>query len=120
MRKYLLDTHVVIWILENDEKQLGNFIDILTDSSNSFFVSIVSYWEIVIKNSIKKLTIPQNMVAKVKESGMVWLNINFEHIDHVKNLPLIHHDPFDRLLVAQSKVEDMKLLTRDTKVIQYL
>lgn len=120
MKKYLLDTHIVIWILENNEQRLGDFIKILTDTNNSFFVSMASYWEMVVKSSINKLIIPDNMTIKVKESGMVWLDITLDHIDRVRKLPFIHNDPFDRLIVAQSKVENMKLLSRDLKVLQYL
>lgn len=120
MRKYLLDTHIIIWILENDEKELNNFMKVLTDSRNSFFVSIASYWEMIIKSSIGKLKIPHDMISKVRESGIGWLNIELEHLNHIQNLPQIHTDPFDRLIVAQAEIEKMKILTTDHKVLQYL
>lgn len=120
MSKYLLDTCIIIWILEDDQKNLSKFMEILTDSKNTFFVSLASYWEMAIKNSIGKLNIPDNMISKVEESGIKWLNIQLEHLDQVRKLPPIHNDPFDRLIVAQAQLEGMKILTRDPKVSQYL
>ena len=120
MNKYLLDTHIVLWILKNDEKNLKNFMTILTDSRNTFFVSLASYWEMMIKSSIGKLEIPENIPEKVRESGVQWLNMKFEHLNQIKKLPPIHSDPFDRLIVAQAEIEGMKILTRDVKVLQYL
>jgi PIN domain nuclease of toxin-antitoxin system len=120
MNKYLLDTHVAIWMIEGNIKGLGEFKDIILDKRNLLFVSLASYWEIVIKSSIGKLKIVDNLKSAIEDSDVNWLDITFEHIDHVRKLPLIHHDPFDRLIVAQSKVEDIKLLTRDSKMTQYL
>lgn len=119
MTKYLLDTCIIIWILEDDQKNLSKFMEILTDSKNTFFVSLASYWEMAIQNSIGKLNIPDNMISKVEESGIQWLNIQLEHLDQVRKLPPIHNDPFDRLIVAQAQLEGMKILTRDPRLSIY-
>ena len=60
------------------------------------------------------------MINKVEESGISWINIELEHIDEARKLSLIHNDPFDRLIVAQAKLEGMKILTRDPKMIECL
>ena len=73
-----------------------------------------------IKASTGKLNIPHNMINKVEESGISWLNIQLEHIDETRKLSPIHNDPFDRLIVAQAKLEGMKILTRDPKMIECL
>ena len=95
-------------------------MDVLTDSENTFFISLASYWEMSIKASTGKLNIPDNMINKVEESGISWLNIELERIDEARKLSPIHNDPFDRLIVAQAKLEGMKILTRDPKMTQCL
>lgn len=118
--KYLLDTCVLLWALEGDKKKLGKLTQIITDPKTIIYVSIASYWEIVIKRSLGRISIKGNLSESIEESGFMWLNIGTHHIDYLDNLPLIHNDPFDRLLIAQSKCEKIKLLTTDDKVLQYL
>lgn len=74
--------------------------------------------------TILKLTIPKtvtsnNWIDSVEKTGLIWLNLEPKHIQQLETLPLIHHDPFDRLLIAQAKVEHTRLLTRDKKIMQY-
>jgi PIN domain nuclease of toxin-antitoxin system len=117
--RYILDTCVLIWALEGRESKLGNFKEIILDDKNVIFVSIASYWEIVIKESIGRIKIDHNISDAIIESGFMWLGIKTDHIDYIKKLPLIHNDPFDRLLIAQSKTENIKLLTSDSKILEY-
>ena len=118
--KYLIDTCVLLWVLSGDTKKLGGFIDIIMDPENQIYVSIASYWEIAIKHGIGRISIDGDVKQSVIDSGFSWLGIELRHIDSLKTLPYIHSDPFDRLLVAQSKVDNMKLITTDSKVLEYL
>lgn len=120
MSKYLLDTHVAIWMIGGNTKRLREFQDIILDKRNLLFVSLASYLEISIKVSIGKLKTVDNVQSAIEDSDVQWLNIQLEHIDQVRKLPPIHNDPFDRLIVAQAKIEGMKILTRDPKMVQYL
>ncbi len=117
--RYLLDTCVLLWILDGNIGKLKEFTEIIEDISNELVISVVSYWEITIKTALGKLEIPRNWVDSVEETGLIWLNLEPKHLQQLESLPLIHHDPFDRLLIAQAKVEHMRLLTRDEKVMQY-
>ncbi|KKB96798.1 hypothetical protein SZ25_00107 [Candidatus Arcanobacter lacustris] len=117
--KYLLDTCVLLWALEGNDRKLGKFTTIINDVKNVVFVSIASYWEIMIKKSIGKIEIDGDLFLAVNDSGFLWIDIKIAHIDYINKLPLIHHDPFDRLLLAQSRTEGLKILTRDEKILKY-
>lgn len=117
--KYLIDTCVLIWSLEGNEKKLDNFINIIINPKNSIFVSIASYWEIEIKRTLGRIQVPDNLSEVIEESGFIWLDIKIRHIKYLRNLPIIHNDPFDRLLIAQAKIDKLKILTTDTKILQY-
>lgn len=117
--KYLLDSCVLLWALGGNIKKLGKFADIIVNTDNIIYVSIASYWEIAIKQSLGKIQFDGELVSFIEQSGFELLSIETRHIDYVKQLPLIHSDPFDRLLIAQSRVDKMELLTADDKVKQY-
>src|SRR5688572_27269382 len=99
---YLLDTCVILWVLQNDRKKIKDFILILENPEAEFLVSVVSYWEIVIKKSLGKLVVPDNITDLIEQTGFSWLNLEVAHIKAIEALPLIHNDPFDRLLIAQA------------------
>jgi PIN domain nuclease of toxin-antitoxin system len=84
-------------------------------------VSAASVWEIAIKASIGKLTLPANadIVAELTQNGIEALAVDVTHAEHVRRLPLLHRDPFDRLLVAQALVEGLTILTADTQIAAY-
>jgi PIN domain nuclease of toxin-antitoxin system len=117
--KYLLDTCVLVWALEGDDIKLGKFKELILDTKNNIFISIASYWEIIIKQTLGRITVNADLAKAVLDSGFTWLDIKILHLDYIKELPLIHHDPFDRLLVAQSEIEGLKILTTDSKILQY-
>lgn len=117
--KYLLDTCMLLWTLEENKERLKKFIKIIEDPSNELAVSVISYWEIAIKKALGKLDVPNNWTDVIEETGLVWLHLEPKHIAELENLPLLHHDPFDRLLISQAKVERMTLLTHDKVVLQY-
>ena len=117
--KYLLDTCVLLWALEGNLRKLGKFADIINDDKNIVYVSIASYWEILIKKSIGKIEVEDDLKAAINDSGFLWLDIKLYHIDYINKLPNLHFDPFDRLLIAQSFTEDLKFLTKDEKILKY-
>jgi len=108
----LLDTQLLLWALSSPSKlsrraqqQIG---------SSEVFVSAASIWEISIKSSLGKLEAdPDEVFAAIEPAGFNHLYIAGEHAAKVAQLPAIHQDPFDRLLVAQARVEPMILLTND-------
>lgn len=120
---YLLDTHTLLWWSEDDGRLGKNVRRILSDRENSIYCSAVSVWEVSIKAKLGKLTIPVEplqFISKVMEAyEFVALPISFSHAAEVFNLPLIHADPFDRLLVAQARIEKLVLLSNDTEIEKY-
>jgi PIN domain nuclease of toxin-antitoxin system len=117
--KYLLDTCVLLWALEGNQKKLNKFYELIEDSSNSIFVSVISYWEITIKKALGKLVAPDDLIEIIEQTGFSWLNLDVSHIKELEKLPMLHHDPFDRLLIAQSNATQLKLLTLDEKILNY-
>jgi PIN domain nuclease of toxin-antitoxin system len=117
--KYLLDTCILLFALEGNRKKLGPFADLIENSCYPLFVSTVSYWEIMIKKSLGRIQINGDLKEYMQESGFLWLSLELRHIDFLQSLPSIHQDPFDRILVAQSKVDKLKILTIDEKILSY-
>ncbi len=115
----LLDTHILLWWLDDYERILPEAKDVITDGRNSIFVSSVVIWEIRIKQTLGKLNIPNNFREVLDRQPFEMLAITAEHAYEIGNLPLIHRDPFDRMLAAQAKVEAMTLLTRDSHLKMY-
>jgi PIN domain nuclease of toxin-antitoxin system len=119
---YILDTHTIIWFL-NDDDQISKTADniiMLQDSKN--FVSIVSLWELAIKMSLNKFRFDGGFSAFLKlihENGFEILPLKYEHIQGLFKLPFIHKDPFDRLLISTSITENMPLITSDKNIHQY-
>lgn len=117
--KYLLDTCVLLWALENNQDKLRDFMDILQDTNNFIGVSVASYWEVTIKKSLGKLKAPNDLVTVVEDTGFSWVNLETRHIDQLAKLPMLHSDPFDRLLIAQAKADGLQILTLDQQIIKY-
>lgn len=115
----LLDTHVLIWSLENNVALSGGARDAIIDGKNIVFVSSVSAWEISIKQAMGKLKVPDNLQEEISLHRFTPLNINFEHAKLAGELPNIHKDPFDRMLIAQAIIEKLTLVTRDSLIAQY-
>jgi len=117
--KYLVDTSVLIWSLEGDFKALKPFMPILEDTNKSILVSVVSYWEIIIKKALNKLDAPDNLINVIPETGFEWLYLTPHHLSTLEKLPPLHRDPFDRLLIAQSQSEQATMLTSDPIILNY-
>jgi PIN domain nuclease of toxin-antitoxin system len=115
----LLDTHTLIWTLENNPTLSSKARDVIIDGKNMIFVSSVSAWEISIKKSMGKLETPDNLYEEIQLHRFTELKINFEHALLAGNLPAIHKDPFDRMLISQAIIEKLTLITRDKQIAQY-
>ncbi|MEH2372781.1 type II toxin-antitoxin system VapC family toxin [Nostoc sp.] len=120
----LLDTHAFIWWVTNDSKLSANARDVIADSGNILFLSVVSAWEIVIKNKLGKLTLPepveQYIPSRLAINRFESLPIQMSHVLQVASLPSIHRDPFDRILIAQSQIDNLPIVTIDQLITQYL
>jgi PIN domain nuclease of toxin-antitoxin system len=117
----LLDTHIVIWWLEEHLDRLQpSVIESLRDPAAQIVVSSVVVWEIAIKRSVGKLDseVP-DVVDSLAPFDIRWLPISPQHARHVANLPFHHRDPFDRLLVAQAQLEGLPIVTVDPRIRMY-
>jgi PIN domain nuclease of toxin-antitoxin system len=114
----LLDTHVVLWWLADDPALADEVKDRL-DHEPDVYVSAATIWEVAIKQAIGKLPEPAGLPELVRDSGFIELPIRSQHAITAARLPLIHRDPFDRMLVAQAREEDLTLVTRDAMCQQY-
>lgn len=117
--KYLLDTHIFIWAMERNRRLPAKLIQLLQNPQNSIFVSIASIWEMMIKKTDRKLKITRDIEADIKLAGFQQLPIVLSHVLKIGNLPLHHKDPFDRLLIAQSSVEKLTLISADHNIWRY-
>jgi PIN domain nuclease of toxin-antitoxin system len=114
----LLDTHVVLWWL-TDDPALSDDIKDRLDHDRDVYVSAATIWEVAIKQAIGKLAEPARLPELIQDSGFAALPIRAEHAITAGRLPLIHRDPFDRMLVAQARCEDLTLVTRDSHCQKY-
>ncbi len=114
-----LDTHVLLWWLSDDARLSHTSRAAISDGKNLVFVSAAAAWEIVIKSMLGKLDIPSNLEAALAANRFEQLPITIPHSLAVANLPHIHNDPFDRLLIAQAKVEGLTLVTGDEQIKKY-
>jgi PIN domain nuclease of toxin-antitoxin system len=114
----LLDTHVVLWWL-SDDPSLATEIKDRLDHEPDVYISAATIWEVTIKQSLGKLPKPDDLPERVRDSGFRHLYITAEHAIAAYRLPLIHRDPFDRMLIAQAKSENLTLVTRNTEITKY-
>ena len=117
--RILLDTHIFYWLFY-DQHRLPSAARRILDDADAVFVSAVSLWEIAIKVRVGKLkaNIPE-LISSLEAANLIELPVLARHTPLVSILPLHHADPFDRLLIAQSMVEPLHLLTADPQLRQY-
>lgn len=113
MNRFLIDTHVLIWWLEDSKKLSDVYRQIIENNDNNIEVSISSFYEIAIKVSIGKLGFDYDFKNLLEENNFALLNINFHHLKELTELPLHHKDPFDRMIISQAKYENLPILTSD-------
>ena len=125
--KLLLDTHIVIWALTDDNRLPSAARKLILDPDNMIYYSVVSTWEVSIKHSLH----PENVEFSgldfsvyCDEAGFLPLDLCERHVISLEDLdepgkPPIHNDPFDRILISQARSEQMKLVTHDSMIRQY-
>ena len=119
---YLLDTHAVIWYFEDSVKMPVMIARLIDDPFNKKFISVASLWEISIKLSTGKLDIQLSFDAlldAIESSELSIMPIKNNYLKRLSTMPFIHKDPFDRLIIATSKIEDMVIVTIDENIQKY-
>jgi PIN domain nuclease of toxin-antitoxin system len=118
-----LDTHAFLWWITEDRRLSARAREVMADGSNDLLLSAVSGWEIAIKASLGRISLPipidRFLSEQLQRNGIGTLPIEMSHALRVHALPLLHRDPFDRLLVAQALLEKLRILTSDRQVAQY-
>jgi len=121
--KYLLDTHAFLWFVTDDDKLSSDARSIIKKSNNEVYFSAASAWEMSIKVRLGRLTIEEDLepfiIKQLAENNFSTLSITIFHSIYTSKLPEIHKDPFDRMIVAQSKVENLSLISRDKNIKKY-
>jgi PIN domain nuclease of toxin-antitoxin system len=116
---YLLDTQIVIWASAEPEKLSEAVAHLIADPDESMFVSSVSIAEMAIKRSIGKLSLPSSPSDICVQMDFAELALTWAAAELVEQLPLIHRDPFDRLLIGQAIEHQLTLITADSTILQY-
>ncbi len=120
--KLLLDTHLLLWTVENSPRLPKAAIKLIDDTENELFFSAASLWEYSIKYQLTPDAMgvnPRLLRRSLLDNGYAEIHVASEHAVAIDSLPPIHKDPFDRLLIAQATVEGITLLTVDTIVSRY-
>jgi PIN domain nuclease of toxin-antitoxin system len=121
--RYLLDTHTFLWWNMDDPNLSSLAKELILDGNNEIFLSAASAWEIAIKTARGRLTLPEDPTHYISNclirNGFQALPVQIQHAVHVYKLPMLHADPFDRLLIAQSQIESMPLISGDADIRKY-
>lgn len=122
MTAHLLDTHVLLWAAQDSASLSADARDILGNPKHDILISVASIWEVVIKSGLGRRDFavdPVRLRERAIRAGFGELPIRAPHVLEVGALPMVHSDPFDRILLAQARVEELILLSSDQKVLQY-
>lgn len=121
--KLLLDTHIFLWFISGDSQLSVTFRDAISNPDNEVDLSVVSVWEAVIKYQIGKLPLPESpeiYLPKQRARHLIsTLSVDEESIAQLAKLPLLHRDPFDRLLICQALQHKLIVVTEDSAIIAY-
>jgi PIN domain nuclease of toxin-antitoxin system len=117
--RLLLDTNALIWTFGDPKRLSDHAADAIRNEANAVFVSVVSAWEIGVKRAKGKLELPGNLESMITEKKFDPLPMTLRHALAVESLPYQHHDPFDRMLVAQAQAEGLTLITSDREMRRY-
>jgi len=116
---FLIDSHIFIWWMKKSTKIPQKLYGQLNNPNNRIYLSIASVWEIIIKKAKKKLKIEYDIEKGILKSRFQLLPIELKHLLKLENLPEFHKDPFDRILISQSQVENLTFITADPKIWKY-
>jgi PIN domain nuclease of toxin-antitoxin system len=119
-----LDTHTFLWLDGSPERLSPDALAACEDPTNQLYLSVVSAWEIQIKHQIQRLQLDVPLAEMIQgqqaANDLRILSVELHHVYTLRHLPLHHHDPFDRLLIAQAKAEQMRLVSADGQFAPYL
>jgi PIN domain nuclease of toxin-antitoxin system len=116
--RLLLDAHALMWWAADIDLSSAAR-EAIADAGNEVWVSAATAWEISIKRARGRLDWPEDIVAAIQQNGFIALSIRVEHAIAAGELPPIHGDPFDRMLVAQAQSEGLTVVTRDADIARY-
>ncbi len=120
---YLLDTHTLIWLIDDPDKLSSKVANILLNENNSLYYSMISIWEITIKISIGKLDLQDDWFAvfqtELFHNRILPISMNWQQMQILEKLPFHHRDPFDRMLIAQAQFNKLQILSKDSVFSQY-
>lgn len=119
---YLLDTHTLLWFVAGDKQLPESSKEIIKNVNESCFLSATSLWEITIKHQLKKLELGislEELFEFVERNQIEIIPINSLHLLQLSKLPFYHHDPFDRMIIAQAISENLKLISKDSIFKKY-
>jgi PIN domain nuclease of toxin-antitoxin system len=117
--RLLLDTHVLLWWATASTRLDADLRDVIDDGANDVHLSAVTTAEIAVKSSVGKLEFPHDLVGTAPGSGFTELPLTSRHAAVLAELPLLHRDPFDRMLIAQARVEGLTFVTVDPRCRAY-
>ena len=117
--RLLLDTHIFLWWLADDPALSAKAREVIGNGNNMIYISAASVWEISVKKSLGKLEAPENIETIVEQERFQKLPITLGHGEAAGQLPAHHRDPFDRILIAQARCEDLILVTVDQDIPKY-
>lgn len=120
--RFLLDTHILVWWDSEPDRLSPAAMAAVSAADTTVYFSSASIWELAIKLSLKKLTLARplaELIAVQSQNRLTELAVRSDHALAVETLPVLHKDPFDRLLVAQAIVDDLILVTADSHLAQY-
>jgi PIN domain nuclease of toxin-antitoxin system len=121
--KYLLDTHAFLWFVTDDNRLSSKTKSIIQNSNNEIYFSAASAWEISIKAKLGRLKFGGDLesfiIEQLTENSFGPLAITVSHSLYTGKLPQIHKDPFDRIMISQSKMENMVMITKDKEIREY-
>ena len=120
--KYLLDTHTALWFFGEINKLPKSTCDLIADPANELYVSIASAWELAIKIRTKRMDFVggvEQFFHLLDDNDIELLPIKPEYLPIIETLPLLHRDPFDRLLISSALMEDLTIITKDENIQKY-
>lgn len=116
--RLLLDSHVVLWWLAGRDELGERCREAITEADEAF-VSAVTPWELGLKQSLGRLSMPERLVDRLRAEGFLLLDVTAEHAERAASLPPLHRDPFDRMLVAQAQLDGLTLVSADRTLAAY-
>jgi len=117
--KYLLDTHIIVWMALNSPSLPNAARAIIENEASQLYISAASIWETSIKGAQRMGISAEHLCEDIEATGCIIVGVNARHAVRVGTLPDYHHDPFDRILLAQALVEGMRLVSADRQLVRY-